>query len=213
MDWGSHEQDSKNELMNRRADDIQQFFNLIASSMEICKKFCERIPGIGDINPGDRELLYQSASLELVILRMAYRNKPETESFVFCNSTVLHRYQCRQMFGDWLDGIVELSRALQAIDMDLASFACLCALSLVNERHGLSDPKRVETLQNKVINALKDHVTYNPEAQRKGQGYFSKILDRLPSLRSLSVQGMQRIFFLKLENLVPAPPIIEKLFA
>ena len=60
------------------------------------------------------------------------RNKPETESFVFCNSTVLHRYQCRQMFGDWLDGIVELSRALQAIDMDLASFACLCALSLVN---------------------------------------------------------------------------------
>ena len=73
VDWGSHEQDSKNELMNRRADDIQQFFNLIASSMEICKKFCERIPGIGDINPGDRELLYQSASLELVILRMAYR--------------------------------------------------------------------------------------------------------------------------------------------
>ena len=61
-----------------------------------------------------------------------FRNKPETESFVFCNSTVLHRYQCRQMFGDWLDGIVELSRALQAIDMDLASFACLCALSLVN---------------------------------------------------------------------------------
>jgi nuclear receptor subfamily 4 group A protein 2 len=59
--------------MNRRADDIQQFFNLIASSMEICKKFCERIPGIGDINPGDRELLYQSASLDLVILRMAYR--------------------------------------------------------------------------------------------------------------------------------------------
>ena len=84
---------------------------------------------------------------------------------------------------------------------------------LISERHGLSDPKRVETLQNKVINALKDHVTYNPEAQRKGQGYFSKILDRLPSLRSLSVQGMQRIFFLKLENLVPAPPIIEKLFA
>ena len=83
----------------------------------------------------------------------------------------------------------------------------------ISERHGLSDPKRVETLQNKVINALKDHVTYNPEAQRKGQGYFSKILDRLASLRSLSVQGMQRIFFLKLENLVPAPPIIEKLFA
>ena len=95
----------------------------------------------------------------------------------------------------------------------LQSYDNITSFLSISERHGLSDPKRVETLQNKVINALKDHVTYNPEAQRKGQGYFSKILDRLASLRSLSVQGMQRIFFLKLENLVPAPPIIEKLFA
>ena len=71
----------------------------------------------------------------------------------------------------------------------------------------------MEKLHKKVINTLKDHVTYNPEAQQKGQGYFSKILDKLPSLKSLSVQGLQRIFFLKLENLMPAPPIVEKLFA
>jgi nuclear receptor subfamily 4 group A protein 2 len=82
-----------------------------------------------------------------------------------------------------------------------------------SERHGLSDPKKVENLQNKVINSLKDHVTYNPDAQRKGQQYFSRILDRLPTLRSLSVQGLQRIFYLKLEDLVPAPPLIEKMFA
>lgn len=41
--------------------------------MEICKKFCERIPGMSEISAGDRETLYQAASLELVILRMAYR--------------------------------------------------------------------------------------------------------------------------------------------
>ncbi len=71
-DW-SHEQDNKEALMTRRADDLSHFFNLIAASMEICQKFCSRIPGIAEINAGDRELLYQSASLELVILRMAYR--------------------------------------------------------------------------------------------------------------------------------------------
>ena len=63
------------------------------------------------------------------------------------------------------------------------------------------------------MNILKDHVTYNPEAQQKGQGYFFKILDKLSSLRALNAQGMQRIFFLKLEHLMPAPPIVEKLFA
>ena len=36
------------------------------------------------------------------------------------------------MFGDWLEGITELSRALHSADLDLASFASLCALSLVN---------------------------------------------------------------------------------
>ncbi len=83
---------------------------------------------------------------------------------------------------------------------------------LLSERHGLSDPKKVESLQSKVIGALKDHVTYNPEAQKKPQ-YFSRILDRLTALRSLSVQGLQRIFYLRLEDLVPTPHIIESLFA
>ena len=55
------------------------------------------------------------------------------------------------------------------------------------ERHGLSEPKIVENLQNKIINALRDHVTYNSDAQRKPH-YFSRILDKLPQLRSLSVQ-------------------------
>lgn len=70
----------------------------------------------------------------------------------------------------------------------------------------------MEHLQSKVINSLKDHVTYNPDAQKKQQ-YFSRILDRLPALRSLSVQGLQRIFYLKLEDVAPAPPIIERMFA
>ena len=52
----------------------------------------------------------------------------------------------------------------------------------VSERHGLSDPKTVEALQNKIINSLRDHVTYNSDAQRKPH-YFSRILDKLPQLR------------------------------
>lgn len=42
--------------------------------------------------------------------------------------------------------------------------------------------------------------------------HFSRVLGALPELRSLSVQGLQRIFYLKLEDLVPAPPLIENMF-
>lgn len=63
----------------------------------------------------------------------------------------------------------------------------------------------------KIIGSLRDHVTYNAEAQRKPH-YFSHILGKLPELRSLSMQGMQRIFYLKLEDLVPPPPFVNNMF-
>lgn len=58
----------------------------------------------------------------------------------------------------------------------------------VSERHGIREPKKVEQLQMKIISSLRDHVTYNAEAQRKPH-YFSHILGKLPELRSLSMQG------------------------
>lgn len=42
--------------------------------------------------------------------------------------------------------------------------------------------------------------------------YLSKLLGKLPELRTLCTQGLQRIFYLKLEDLVPPPAIIDKLF-
>ena len=80
------------------------------------------------------------------------------------------------------------------------------------ERHGLRDPQKVELLQMKIISSLRDHVTYNPEAQRKPH-YFSRLLSKLPELRSLSIQGLQRIFYLKVEDLAPAPPLLEAIFS
>ena len=82
---------------------------------------------------------------------------------------------------------------------------------MFTDRHGLKEPRRVDQLQMKIISSLRDHVTYNAEAQRKAQ-YLSRLLGKLPELRTLSVQGHQRIFYLKLMDLVPAPPFIEAMF-
>lgn len=90
-------------------------------------------------------------------------------------------------------------------------FNNLLIFFLFSERHGLREPKKVEQLQMKIIGSLRDHVTYNAEAQKKPH-YFSRLLGKLPELRSLSVQGLQRIFYLKLEDLVPAPALIENMF-
>ncbi|KAG8179528.1 hypothetical protein JTE90_025755 [Oedothorax gibbosus] len=193
------------------AEQVGQFYDLLVSSIDVIRQFADKVPGFGDLNKDDQELLFNSACLELFSLRLAYRIRPQDQKFTFCNGTVLGAEQCRQMFGDWFTTILDFSASLHAMDIDISAFACLCALALVSERHGLKEPHRVEQLQMKIISSLRDHVTYNQEAQKK-RHYFSRILTQLPELRTLSVQGIQRIFYLKLEDLVPAPPLVENIF-
>jgi len=56
---------------------------------------------------------------------------------------------------------------------------CVCIVSV---RHGLKDVKKMEELQMKVIDCLRDHCTYNAEAQRK-PNFFSLILGKIAELR------------------------------
>ncbi|XP_033209812.1 nuclear receptor subfamily 4 group A member 2 isoform X2 [Belonocnema kinseyi] len=189
----------------------QQFYNLLTSSVDVIRNFAEKIPGFLDLTPEDQKFLFLSASLELFVLRLAYRTKVDDTRLTFCNGVVLTRDQCEKCFGDWLQGIMDFCQGLHALDVDISAFACLCALTLVTERHGLREPQKVEQLQMKIISSLRDHVTYNAEAQRKAH-YLSRLLGKLPELRSLSVQGHQRIFYLKLLDLAPAPSFIEEMF-
>ncbi|OXA64009.1 putative nuclear hormone receptor HR38 [Folsomia candida] len=201
----------KESLLNH-PEYIQQFFSLLSSCFDVIRAFAEKIPGFLEFSKQDQNLLLQSASLELFVLRLAYRIQPNEDYLTFCNGIVLHRDQCKSLFGDWYDTITEFSQSLQAMQLDLSTMACLEALVLVTDRHSLEEPVKVEQLQMKIIGSLRDHVTYTGDGQTKPH-FFSRILGKLPELRSLSVQGLQRIFYLKLEDLIPAPPAIEAMFS
>ncbi|XP_047117744.1 probable nuclear hormone receptor HR38 isoform X1 [Schistocerca piceifrons] len=211
LDYSQYREPSPTEPVISEAEKVQQFYNLLTTSVDVIRAFADKIPGFTDLCREDQELLFQSASLELFVLRLAHRTRPDDTKLTFCNGVVLDKQQCQRSFGDWLHAIMEFCQSLHAMDIDISAFACLCALTLVTERHGLKEPHKVEQLQMKIISSLRDHVTYNAEAQRKPH-YFSRLLGKLPELRSLSVQGLQRIFYLKLEDLVPAPPLIENMF-
>ena len=148
-DLPEEELDSKSGVVAGEAARISQFYSLLTSSIDVIYKFCDRIPGFNDLCKQDRELLFRfdsflsripqkddskprSACLELFTLRLSHRTLPNSLKLTFCNGTVLHRNQVRSTFGDWLEGITELSKSLQAIDIDASAYACLSALTLVN---------------------------------------------------------------------------------
>lgn len=113
------------------AEKIQQFYNLLTNSVDVIKHFAEKLPGFTDLCPEDQELLFQSAALELFVLRLSYRSHYNDTKMTFCNGVVLHKTQCQRSFGDWLNAIMEFSRTLHALEIDISAFACLCALTLV----------------------------------------------------------------------------------
>uniref|UniRef100_A0A8C8RHW9 Nuclear receptor subfamily 4 group A member 3 n=1 Tax=Pelusios castaneus TaxID=367368 RepID=A0A8C8RHW9_9SAUR len=195
------------------AEHVQQFYNLLTASIDISRGWAEKIPGFTDLPKEDQTLLIESAFLELFVLRLSIRSDTAEDKFVFCNGLVLHRLQCLRGFGEWLDSIKDFSLNLQSLNLDIPALACLSALSMITERHGLKEPKKVEELCNKITSSLKDHLAFS--CQNKGQPLESaepKVLGVLADLRSLCTLGLQRIFYLKLEDLVPPPSIIDKLF-
>ncbi|NWI26374.1 NR4A3 protein, partial [Sula dactylatra] len=195
------------------AEHVQQFYNLLTASIDITRGWAEKIPGFTDLPKEDQTLLIESAFLELFVLRLSIRSDTAEDKFVFCNGLVLHRLQCLRGFGEWLDSIKDFSLNLKSLNLDIPALASLSALTMITERHGLKEPKKVEELCNKITSSLKDHLTFS--CQNKGQPLESaepKVLGVLADLRSLCTQGLQRIFYLKLEDLVPAPSIIDRLF-
>ncbi|KAJ3584050.1 hypothetical protein NHX12_014546 [Muraenolepis orangiensis] len=198
------------------AEHVRQFYDRLTGSMDIIRRWANKIPGFVSLPRHDQDLLFHSAFLEL--------SSPEEGKLVFCDGSVWHRLQCLRGFGEWLDGILEFSANLQRMELDVATFSCVSALALITERRGLKEPGRVEELQSTVVRCLQStlsYPTYDADGGDEGggggvpcrpPGHVSQLLETLPELRTLCTQGLQRIFYLKLEDLVPPPATIDQLF-
>ncbi|XP_028967795.1 probable nuclear hormone receptor HR38 [Galendromus occidentalis] len=201
------------EHVPRTPQEVQEFYELLTSSIVVIRKFVDAIPGFRELLPEDRELLFTTASLGLFALRVAYRMMHSNHTEItLCNSVVLHRSQAQRGFGEWLDRISVLSKSLENFAIDESILACLAALFVLDARAGVKEPAKVERLAEAVTNALREHVSYIPQGQQR-MHYFSSLLAKIPTdLRSISVQGLRGIFYLMHEEVVPAPPLLESLF-
>ena len=90
-------------------------------------------------------------------MKSCYRVQPESSKFTFCNGLVLHKNQARSTFGDWLSGIIEFSRSLHSMDLDVSAFACLAALTLVNGKYKAKYSEAIPSIARQFVNGPKPH--------------------------------------------------------
>jgi len=67
------------------------------------------------------------------------------------------------------------------------------------------EAKRVDDLQNRVLDALRDHCTYNAATQRQ---LFARAIGLLPQLRTVSRLGVDRLRALKHQGLTEQPAAV-----
>ncbi|KAM6945719.1 nuclear receptor subfamily 4 group A member 2-like [Aplochiton taeniatus] len=199
---------SPDSLNGDDAHHVQQFYDILIGSMDIIRGWAHSIPGFSELPKTDQDMLFFSAFLKLFVLRLSYRSQPEEGKLIFCNGLVLHKLQCMRGFGEWIESIVEFSANLQRLNLDVSTFSCISTLTIITERQGLKEPKRLEELQNTIVNCLKNNFSVE-DANVEQPNPLPKLLEKLCTL---CTQGLQRIFYLKLEDLVPPPPVIDKLF-
>jgi len=75
---------------------IQQFYDCLIQSIDAVKAWANRVPGFSELCKHDQDQLFQSAALELVMLRIAYncrcvvdrRNYLRAKEVLFLRSSV-----------------------------------------------------------------------------------------------------------------------------
>uniref|UniRef100_A0A336KWI0 CSON000577 protein n=1 Tax=Culicoides sonorensis TaxID=179676 RepID=A0A336KWI0_CULSO len=109
-------------------------------------------------------------------------------------------------FMDHIRIFQEQVEKLKALHVDSAEYSCLKAIVLfTTDACGLSDVAHIESLQEKSQCALEEYC----RAQYPNQPTrFGKLLLRLPSLRTVSSQVIEQLFFVRLVGKTPIETLI-----
>ncbi|XP_072178889.1 photoreceptor-specific nuclear receptor-like [Diadema setosum] len=106
-----------------------------------------------------------------------------------------------------MEDVVERLRALK---VDFTEFACLKAVALFKaETPGLSDPARVESLQDQAQVMLGDYVRY---AHLSRPTRFGRLLLALPAIRAISSKFVERLFFQQTIGDIPIERLLSDMF-
>jgi len=191
-------------------DNICEFAaRLLFSAVE----WSRNIPGFPELQATDQVALLKLTWSELFVLNSSQCNMPlHTAPLLAAAGARLHS-QTNPMannqvvsYMDVIRNFQEQVEKLKALHIDSAEFSCMKAIVLfTTDACGLTDSATIEQLQEKSQCALEEYCrTHYPNQPTR----FGKLLLRLPSLRTVSAQDIQQLFFARLVGQTPIENLI-----
>ncbi|KAK3931572.1 Retinoic acid receptor RXR-gamma [Frankliniella fusca] len=186
---------SQNAMTNICHATNRQLFQLV--------DWAKNIPHFVSLPLEDQVLLLRAGWNELLIASFSHRSIDVEDGIVLANGLTVHRNSAHQAgVGNIFDRVLtELVHKMRDMRMDKSELACLRTIILFNpEVKGLRSKQEVDVLREKVYATLEEYtkVTHPNDPAR-----FSKLLLRLPPLRSIGLKCLEHLFFFKLIGDVP----------
>lgn len=163
----------------------ESFSNCFTPAVKEVVEFAKGIPGFQKLSQQDQVMLLKSGTFQVLMVRFCSLFNAEKRTVTFLNGqtyplSILHGLG----MGSLLDAMFEFSEKLGSLELEPDEMALFMAVVLVSaDLSGISDMQAVEQLQEGLIRALRSLIT---RRRPSDTGLFSKLLLRLPDLRTLN---------------------------
>ncbi|XP_051954345.1 estrogen-related receptor gamma-like [Xyrauchen texanus] len=164
--------------------------------------WAKHIPGFSSLGLSDQMSLLQSAWMEILILRVAFRSLTYEDRLVFAEDYIMDAGQAKSAgLLELHTGILQLVRRYRSMRLETEEFVTLKAIALANsDSMHIEDVEAVQGLQDSLHEALLDyeHVQHREDPRRTG-----KLIMTLPLLRQTSAKAVRHFCSIKQDGRVP----------
>ncbi|XP_032569287.1 retinoic acid receptor gamma [Chiroxiphia lanceolata] len=173
-------------------------------------EFAKRLPGFTGLSMADQITLLKAACLDILMLRICTRYTPEQDTMTFSDGLTLTRTQMHNAgFGPLTDLVFAFAGQLLPLQLDDTETGLLSAICLIcGDRMELEQPRRVERLQEPLLEALR---VYARRRRPRQPQRFPRMLLKITDLRGISTKGAERALTLRTEIPGPMPPLIREM--
>ncbi|XP_013421724.1 ecdysone receptor [Lingula anatina] len=176
---------------------------------QLIVEFAKRLPGFMTLGKEDQIILLKGSACEVMMLRTARRYDLNTDTVVFGDGQPYTRDNLRFAgLKDFVDSMYNFCRTMGLLHVDNAEYALLTCICVFSERTGLSEPQKIEKVQEMYVRALQNYM--KAKYVKKNQN-FAKLLMKLTELRTLSVEHSEVLLALRVQK-GSLPPLLMEYF-
>ncbi|KAL8625332.1 hypothetical protein ACOMHN_044475 [Nucella lapillus] len=163
-------------------------------------QWAKKVPGFQELEVSDQMALLKSSFMELNVFRLAFRSMGMENMIKFAEQVVIPVDEVQTMgFGkELVNATIDFAQRLSDLNLDLTEFCILNAIVLTYpDASGIQDKVRVLSLQSRILDSLRRYIVHRHPTDQKR---FSKMLLRLPALRTVSAKAAERFLSLTLDG-------------